>query len=104
MLFVHGESYQWGSGNLYDGRVLASYGNVVVVTLNYRLGILGKAAVYIKWFFCLSNYNFLQFYQTLSLFILKELLKRQEMIYKRLENVKVNPIFWTITSNLTLQI
>ena len=41
MLFVHGESYEWGSGNLYDGRVLASYGNVVVVTLNYRLGILG---------------------------------------------------------------
>ena len=42
MLFVHGESYQWGSGNLYDGRVLASYGNVVVVTINYRLGILGN--------------------------------------------------------------
>lgn len=36
MLFVHGESYSWGSGNLYDGRVLASYGRVVVVTLNYR--------------------------------------------------------------------
>ena len=45
MLFVHGESYEWGSGNLYDGRVLASYGNVVVVTLNYRLGILGKKYV-----------------------------------------------------------
>ena len=32
----------WGSGNLYDGAVLASVGQVVVVTLNYRLGILGK--------------------------------------------------------------
>ena len=41
MLFVHGESYSWGAGNLYDGRVLASYGEVVVVTVNYRLGVLG---------------------------------------------------------------
>ena len=41
MLFVHGESYSWGAGNLYDGRVLASYGHVLVVTVNYRLGVLG---------------------------------------------------------------
>lgn len=41
MVFVHGESYEWNSGNPYDGSVLASYGQVVVVTLNYRLGILG---------------------------------------------------------------
>jgi neuroligin len=41
MVFVHGESYDWGSGNLYDGRVLASRGRVAVLTLNYRLGILG---------------------------------------------------------------
>lgn len=42
MVFVHGESYEWNSGNPYDGSVLASYGQVVVVTLNYRLGILGE--------------------------------------------------------------
>ena len=30
------------SGNLHDGRVLASRGRLVVVTLNYRLGILGE--------------------------------------------------------------
>ena len=42
MVFVHGESYDWGSGSLYDGRVLASRGRVVVITLNYRLGILGR--------------------------------------------------------------
>lgn len=42
MVYVHGESYEWNAGNPYDGRVLASYGNVIVVTLNYRLGILGK--------------------------------------------------------------
>ena len=41
ILFIHGDSYEWGSGNLYDASVLASVGKVVVVTLNYRLGILG---------------------------------------------------------------
>jgi carboxylesterase type B len=41
-VFIHGESFEWNSGNPYDGSVLASYGEVVVVTLNFRLGILGK--------------------------------------------------------------
>ncbi|XP_033221230.1 neuroligin-4, Y-linked [Belonocnema kinseyi] len=41
IVFIHGESYEWSSGNPYDGSVLASYGSVVVVTINYRLGILG---------------------------------------------------------------
>jgi neuroligin len=41
IVFIHGESYEWNSGNPYDGSVLASYGQVVVITLNYRLGILG---------------------------------------------------------------
>lgn len=31
-----------GSGNMFDGGVLAAYGNVIVVTMNYRLGVLGK--------------------------------------------------------------
>ena len=44
MVFVHGESFKWGSGNLWDGRVLAAFGNVVVITFNYRLGILGNYA------------------------------------------------------------
>ena len=42
IVFIHGESFEWNSGNPYDGSVLASYGEVVVVTLNFRLGILGK--------------------------------------------------------------
>lgn len=42
MVFVHGESYEWNSGNPYDGSILASYGQILVVTINYRLGILGK--------------------------------------------------------------
>ncbi|KAL1380674.1 hypothetical protein pipiens_014019 [Culex pipiens pipiens] len=41
IVFLHGESFEWNSGNPYDGTVLASYGELVVVTLNYRLGILG---------------------------------------------------------------
>ncbi|XP_043492818.1 uncharacterized protein LOC122518144 [Polistes fuscatus] len=41
MVFIHGESYKWNSGNPYDGTILAAYGNVVFVTINFRLGILG---------------------------------------------------------------
>ena len=42
VVFIHGESYSFGTGNAYDGSVLAAYGKVLVVTLNYRLGALGK--------------------------------------------------------------
>ncbi|KAL3846950.1 hypothetical protein ACJMK2_017890 [Sinanodonta woodiana] len=41
MVFIHGESYDVGTGNAYDGSVLASYGGIIVVTVNYRLGVLG---------------------------------------------------------------
>ncbi|XP_035999251.1 neuroligin-2b isoform X2 [Fundulus heteroclitus] len=41
MLFIHGGSYMEGSGNMFDGSVLAAYGNVIVVTMNYRIGVLG---------------------------------------------------------------
>ncbi|XP_044751995.1 neuroligin-4, X-linked-like [Coccinella septempunctata] len=41
IVYIHGESFEWNSGNSYDGSVLASYADLVVVTLNYRLGILG---------------------------------------------------------------
>ncbi len=46
VVFIHGDSYEWGSGNLYDASVLAAMGKVVVVTLNYRLGILGEYRLY----------------------------------------------------------
>ena len=42
LVFVHGESFSWGSGNVYDGRVLASYARAIVVTFNYRLGVFGN--------------------------------------------------------------
>jgi len=42
VVFIHGETYEVGTGNAYDGSVMAAFGNVVVVTINYRLGVLGK--------------------------------------------------------------
>jgi len=43
MVWVHGGSFQTGSGSggPYRGGVLAREGDVVVVTINYRLGLLG---------------------------------------------------------------
>ncbi|XP_035694145.1 neuroligin-4, X-linked-like [Branchiostoma floridae] len=41
LVFIHGGGYTTGTGNAYDGTVLASHGAVVVVTINYRLGVLG---------------------------------------------------------------
>jgi para-nitrobenzyl esterase len=45
MVFVHGGAYIFGAGHEpgYDGRPLAEYGDVVIVTLNYRLSALGFA-------------------------------------------------------------
>jgi len=43
MVWIHGGSFTAGSGSTpwYDGTSLASRGDVVVVTINYRLGALG---------------------------------------------------------------
>jgi len=41
LYWIHGGGYTGGSGYEYDGRVLANQGDVVVVTVNYRLGLLG---------------------------------------------------------------
>ena len=51
MVWLHGGAYVLGSGSqsLYDGRRLAGGGEVVVVTVNYRLGALG--------FLDLSSFN-----------------------------------------------
>jgi para-nitrobenzyl esterase len=47
MVWLHGGGYTTGSGSLglYDGSRLALRGDVVVVTLNYRLGALGWLAL-----------------------------------------------------------
>jgi para-nitrobenzyl esterase len=44
MVWIHGGAFINGSGGIYDSRWLASRGDVVVVTLNYRLGTLGFLA------------------------------------------------------------
>jgi para-nitrobenzyl esterase len=43
MVWIHGGGFTNGSGQLpyYDGTRLARHGDVVVVTINYRLGVLG---------------------------------------------------------------
>lgn len=45
MVFVHGGSYQTGSGAILDGSMLAGL-DTIVVTFNYRLGALGKYLLY----------------------------------------------------------
>ncbi|MCY4127956.1 MAG: carboxylesterase/lipase family protein [Gammaproteobacteria bacterium] len=41
MFWIHGGGFTQGSANGYDGSMLAVQGDVVVVTINYRLGIFG---------------------------------------------------------------
>ena len=41
LMWIHGGAYMSGSSNPYDGAVLASEGDICVVTVNYRLGVLG---------------------------------------------------------------
>lgn len=43
MVWIHGGRFEQGSGGteLYDGALLALAGPCVVVTINYRLGVLG---------------------------------------------------------------
>lgn len=46
MVWIHGGAFVLGAGSepLYDGRRLSERGDVVVVTINYRLGALGYLA------------------------------------------------------------
>ncbi|KAK7500053.1 hypothetical protein BaRGS_00008600 [Batillaria attramentaria] len=39
-VWIHGGAFQQGSGNI-DGKSLATFGNIIVVSINYRLGALG---------------------------------------------------------------
>lgn len=58
IVYVHGESYEWNSGNPYDGTVLASAGKLIVVTINFRLGVLGKSTIYYSPFhFSIGTYE-----------------------------------------------
>lgn len=62
MVYIHGGSYMEGTGNMIDGSVLASYGNVIVITLNYRVGVLGKhlflsLALFFFFFYFISSFK-----------------------------------------------
>ncbi|MEV6771951.1 carboxylesterase family protein [Nocardia sp. NPDC051030] len=41
LVWLHGGGYLYGSGGDYDAQRLADQGNVIVVTVNYRLGVFG---------------------------------------------------------------
>jgi len=41
LFWIHGGGFTTGSANEYNGSILAIQGDVVVVTINYRLGLLG---------------------------------------------------------------
>ena len=55
MIFIHGGAYMYGSGSLYEASHIMDK-DVVVVTLNYRLGPLGKIKIYISIVFSASRY------------------------------------------------
>lgn len=42
LVFIHGSDYGWGSGNTINGSILAASGQIVVVTVNYRLDVYGR--------------------------------------------------------------
>ncbi|KAK3526570.1 hypothetical protein QTP70_030708 [Hemibagrus guttatus] len=41
LAWIHGGGFSCGSGSMFDGHALAAYQNVVVVLIQYRLGLLG---------------------------------------------------------------
>ncbi|XP_074059023.1 pyrethroid hydrolase Ces2e-like isoform X2 [Macrotis lagotis] len=41
MVWIHGGGLRFGSASIFDGSILSAYQNVIVVIIQYRLGILG---------------------------------------------------------------
>uniref|UniRef100_A0A8D0E298 Carboxylesterase type B domain-containing protein n=1 Tax=Salvator merianae TaxID=96440 RepID=A0A8D0E298_SALMN len=55
MVWIHGGGLVIGGASIYDGSALSAYGNVVVVTIQYRLGLPGFFRKHLKAqqpFFC----------------------------------------------------
>jgi len=40
-MWIHGGSGQIGTGNVFDGTILAALGNIIVITFNFRLNLFG---------------------------------------------------------------
>lgn len=41
MVWIHGGGFTFGSASMFSGSALAAYQDVVVVVIQYRLGLLG---------------------------------------------------------------
>lgn len=41
MVWIHGGGFVLGMASMYDGSALAAFEDVVVVVIQYRLGLLG---------------------------------------------------------------
>jgi len=41
MVWIYGGGFWYGSSTVYPGGVLAAFNDVIVVSFNYRLGVLG---------------------------------------------------------------
>jgi len=46
MMWVYGGNYVSGTADIYDGRQLAAQGNVIVATINYRVGPFGSSLLH----------------------------------------------------------
>ena len=44
MIYIHGGHFDHGSGSIFPGHMMAATQEVIVVTFNYRLGLLGFLA------------------------------------------------------------
>ena len=40
VMFIHGEMYEIGIGNAYDGSLLGANGHIVAITITYRMASL----------------------------------------------------------------
>ena len=43
LLFIHGDNLSWGSGNYVDASLISFTKKVIVITINYRLGVFGES-------------------------------------------------------------
>jgi len=41
MVYIHGGSFAVGGGEIYNGDVLSAFNDVIVISINYRLDVLG---------------------------------------------------------------
>lgn len=50
MFYIHGGDFYKGASNTFPAHILAAFYDVVVVTINYRLGALGIVQTFITGF------------------------------------------------------